>query len=90
MLGWGGGGGGGGARIEISICGFIQYTLLQNRDNSGHLGTPMYYSLKFGGEGGGIAIVLKLGRCPPAEPEDGKSKDPLIQPFQNWAWLEKI
>ena len=31
---------GGGGRIEIIVCGFSQYTLLQNRD----------YSLKLGGD----------------------------------------
>ena len=29
-----------GGRELILLCGFNQYTLLQNRDNSGLLGTP--------------------------------------------------
>ena len=36
------------------LCGFHQYTLLQNKDSSGLLGTLVYYNLKLGG-----------GRCPP-------------------------
>ena len=40
------------------LCGLNQYTLLQNRDNSGLLGTPVvYYSLKLGG-----------GQSPPPPP----------------------
>ena len=32
---WGGGGGGGGGGRELRLlCGFNQYTLIQNRDNS--------------------------------------------------------
>ena len=41
----------GGQELRL-LCGFNQYTLLQNRDNSGLLGTPVYYSLKLGGGGG--------------------------------------
>ena len=53
-----------GGRELTLLCGFNQYTPLQNRDNiSGFLGTPLYCSLKLGGEGGGG------GRpCPPVEP----------------------
>ena len=43
-LGYVGGGGGRGVRSEI-LLGFSQYTLLQNKDNSGLLGTPVYYAL---------------------------------------------
>ena len=43
IYGGGGGGGGGEAmlgRLELRLlCGFNQYKLLQNRDNSGLLGT---------------------------------------------------
>ena len=60
------GGGGRTARLggrELTLlCGLInQYTLLQNRDNSGLsvLGTPLYCSLKLGGGGG------RLPPCPP-------------------------
>ena len=35
------------------LCGFNQYTLLQNRDNTGLLGTPVYYSWGGGGGAGG-------------------------------------
>ena len=54
----GGGGGGSTARLQLGgreltlLYGFNQYTLLQNRDNSGLLGTPLYCSLKLGGGGG--------------------------------------
>ena len=36
--------GGGGQELRL-LCGFNQYALLQNRDNSGLLGTPgpVYY-----------------------------------------------
>ena len=47
----GGGGGGSTARLggrELTLCGFNQYTLLRNRDNSGLLCTPVYCSLKLG------------------------------------------
>ena len=44
-----GGGGGSNARLggrELTLlCGFNQYTLLQNRDNSGLLSNPVYCSL---------------------------------------------
>ena len=54
-------GGGSNARLggrELTLlCGFNQYTPLQNRDNSGLLGTPVYYSLKLGGGGGGGAAA---------------------------------
>ena len=42
-----------GGRELTLLCGFNQYTLLQNRDNSGLLGTPLYCSLKLGEVGGG-------------------------------------
>ena len=42
-----------GGRELTLLCGFNQYALLQNRDNSGLLGTPLYCSPKLG------------GRCPP-------------------------
>ena len=43
---------------ELTLfCGFNQYTLLQNRENSGLLGTPLYCSPKLGG-----------GRPPPLPP----------------------
>ena len=59
-----------GGRELTSSCGFNQYTLLQNRDNSGLLGTPLYCSLKLGGD---APPMLKLGGgggggrppCPP-------------------------
>ena len=38
-----------GGRELTLLCGFNQYILLQNRDNSGLLGTSLYCSLKFGG-----------------------------------------
>ena len=41
-----------GGRELTLLCGFHQYTLLQSRDNSGLLGTLVYYSLKLGGGGG--------------------------------------
>ena len=65
-------GGGSTARLggqELTLlCGFHQYTLLQNRDNSGLLGTLVYYSLKLGPQ-----CSIKLGGgggggrppCPP-------------------------
>ena len=67
-------GGGSNARLggrELTLLyGFNQYTLLQNRDNSGLLGTPVYCSLKLGGRcppnaqvGGGGG-----GGCPPLPP----------------------
>ena len=47
------------------------YTLLQNRDNSGLLGTPLYCSLKLGGG----------GRCPPnAIVGGGRPPPPLWSP----------
>ena len=52
---WGGSNarlGGGGQELRL-LCEFNQYPLLQNRDNSGVLGIPMYYSLKVGEGGGG-------------------------------------
>ena len=65
-------GGGSNARLggrELTLlCGFNQYTLLQNRDNSGLLGTPVYCSLKLGGD---APPMLKLGgggRPPPPAP----------------------
>ena len=49
------------------LCGFNQYTLLQNRDNSGLLGTLLYCSLKLGGDAP-PPPMLKLGcvSAPPA------------------------
>ena len=44
-----------GGRELTLLCGFNQYTLLQNRDNSGLLGTSEYCSLKLGGGGAGGA-----------------------------------
>ena len=44
--------GGGGVQELRLLCGFNQYTLLQNRDNNELLGTSVYYSLKLGGGGG--------------------------------------
>ena len=38
-----------GGRELTLLCGFNQYTLLQNRDNSRLLGTPLYCNLKLGG-----------------------------------------
>ena len=38
-----------GGRELTLLCGSNQYTLLQNRDNSGLLGTPLYCSPKLGG-----------------------------------------
>ena len=71
------GGGGSTSRLggrELTLlCGFNQYTLLQNRDNSGLLGTSLYCSLKLGG--GDAPPMLRLGGgrppCPPcgAPPE---------------------
>ena len=61
-------GGGSNARLggrELTLlCGFNQYTLLQNRDNSGLLGTPVYCSLKLG------------GRCPPNAQVGGAASPP--------------
>ena len=57
--------GSGGQELRL-LCGFNQYTLLQNRDNSGFLGTPVYYSLKLGGGGGGVAAPPLPP--PPVEP----------------------
>ena len=52
-----------GGRELTLLCGSNQYTLLQNRDNSGLLGTPLYCSLKLGG--GDAPPMLKLGGQPP-------------------------
>ena len=52
-----GGGGGGGQELRL-LCEFNQYPLLQNRDNSGVLGIPMYYSLKVAGGGGGGSLHM--------------------------------
>ena len=52
-------GGGGGRELRL-LCGNNQYTLSQNRDNSGLLGTPVYNSLKLVGGGGGGSPP-----CPP-------------------------
>ena len=48
---------GGGRELRLLYC-YNQYTQLQNRDNSGLLGTPVYYSLKLGGP---CLPTLKLG-----------------------------
>ena len=61
-----------GGRELTLLCGFHQYTLLQNRDNTGLLGTLVYYSLKLGG-GGGLPLLPPCGApllppCPPVEP----------------------
>ena len=53
-----------GGRELTLLCGFNQYTLLQNRDNSGLLGTPVYCSLKLG------------GRCPPNAQVGGAAAPP--------------
>ena len=71
-LGWGG-------RELTLLCGFNQYTLLQNRDNSGLLGTPVYCILKFG------------GRCPPNDQVGGVAAPcppppPRRAPLQWYAW----
>ena len=50
----------GGQELTL-LCGFNQYTLLQNRDNTGLLGTPVYCSLKLGGEGGAVAPSALFG-----------------------------
>ena len=55
-----------GGRELTLLCGLNQYTLLQNRDNSGLLGTPLYCSLKLGG--GDAPPMLKLGGWPPPLP----------------------
>ena len=52
-----------GGRELTLLCGFNQYTLLQNRDNSGLLGTPLYCSPKLGGAM--PPPMLKLGGRPP-------------------------
>ena len=56
------------------LCGFNQYTLLQNRDNSGLLGTPMYSSLKLGGD---APPMLRLGGRPPPPPPAPPVEPPL-------------
>ena len=65
-------GGGSNARLggrELTLlCGFNQYTLLQNRDNSGFLGTPVYCSLKLGGRCPPNAQVGGGGGAPPPAP----------------------
>ena len=53
-----------GGRELTLLCGFNQYTLLQNRDNSGLLGTLLYCSLKLG------------GRCPPNAQVGGAAAPP--------------
>ena len=53
----------GGRELRL-LCGFNQCTLVQNRDNSGLLGTPMYSSLKLG------------GRCPPNAQVGGAAAPP--------------
>ena len=53
----------GGRKLTL-LCGFNQYTLLQNRDNTGLLGTPVYCSLKLG------------GRCPPNAQVGGAAAPP--------------
>ena len=74
------GGGGSTSRLggrELTLlCGFNQYTLLQNRENSGLLGTSLYCSLKLG------------GRCPPnaqvggaAAPTAPPVEPPLACPY---------
>ena len=67
-------GGGSNARLggrELTLlCGFNQYTPLQNRDNSGLLGTPVYYSIKLGGG----------GRCPPNAQVGGGGRPPPCPP----------
>ena len=64
------GGGGSTARLggrELTLlCGFNQYKLSQNRDNSGLLGTRLYCSPKLGGGGGGGATAP----LPPPPPPD--------------------
>ena len=67
-----GGGGGSTSRLggrELTLlCGFNQYTLLQNRDYSGLLGTSLYCSLKLGG--GAMPPNTQVGgaAAPPAPP----------------------
>ena len=53
-----------GGRELTLLCGLNQYTLLQNRDNSGLLGTPLYCSPKLG------------GRCPPNAQVGGAAAPP--------------
>ena len=62
--GWGG-------RELTLLCGYHQYTLLQNRDNSGLLGTLVYCSLKLG------------GRCPPNAQVGGGGRPPPLPPLWN-------
>ena len=68
-----------GGRELTLLCGFNQYTLLQNRDTSGLLGTPLYCNLKLGGAmppnaqvggggGGGGAAAPPAPPPPPVEP----------------------
>ena len=49
-----------GGRELTLLCGFHQYTLLQSRDNSGLLGTLVYYSLKLGGGGASAPVESPL------------------------------
>ena len=65
-----------GGRELTLLCGFNQYTLLQNRDNSGLLGTPLYCSLKLG------------GRCPPNTQVGGAAAPPAppVEPPLSGNW----
>ena len=67
-LGWGG-------RELTLLCGFNQYTLLQNRDNSGLLGTPLYCSPKLGGR------CSSWGGRPPPCPPCGATPEFLSLPL---------
>ena len=65
---------GGGQKLRAYVCGFTCY---RSRGNSGHLGIPVYYSLKLGpqcsswGGGGGE------GAPPPPPPRWPLKKDNL-------------
>ena len=74
-----------GGRELTLLCGFNQYTLLQNRDNSGLLGTPLYCSLKLGGGGAMPPQRSSWGAAappaPPVEPPLVYTVEPLKDTF---------
>ena len=69
-----------GGRELTLLCGFNQNTLLQNRDNSGLLGTPLYCSPKLGGQCPPNAQVggAAAPPAPPVEPPLNKSITALL------------
>ena len=65
----------GGRELTLLSYGFNQYTLLQNRDNSGLLGTPLYCTLKLRGR---YPPMLKLGGGGAATPLPPPVEHPLV------------